>query len=119
MHEKGRVNGLVGKQVGKQTELEGNASNRPKTQVESMLWEKCAGFFKKERKKREVYPSLAEHVGLRSNGVNVSGPPHFGLNLDLPKPTQLGVVKDKFVMPHQALTIKPEPLKFSPELQGR
>ena len=77
------------------------------------------GFLKKKRKKREVCPSLAEHVGLRSNGVNVSGPPHFGPNLDLPKPTQLGVVKDKFVMPHQALTIKPEPLKFSPELQGR
>lgn len=50
MHEKGRVNGLVGKQVGKQTELEGNASNRPKTQVESMLWEKCAGFFIKKGK---------------------------------------------------------------------
>ena len=33
LHEKGRVNGLVGKQEGKQTELEDIASNRPKSQA--------------------------------------------------------------------------------------
>ena len=47
-----------------------------------------------------VYPSLAEHVGLRSIDVNVPGSPHIGPNLVVPMQAQLDVVKDKTVMPH-------------------
>jgi len=37
----------------------------------------------------------------------------------VPMQAQLDVVKDKTVMPHQAPTIRPEPSKSTPELQGR
>lgn len=53
LHEKGKGDGLVGKQEGKLTEVEVFASNCPISHakvVESMQWEKGVGFFKKDKK---------------------------------------------------------------------
>lgn len=124
LHEKGRVNGLVGKQERKQTKLEGNASNSPKSQVkvaESILWQKCIGFLKREEKagSLEVCPSLVEHVGPYSSGANASRSSHIGPNLEVSMQAQLSMVMDKIVMPHQTPTNGLEPLKPSPVLQGR
>ena len=42
-----------------------------------------------------VYPSLAEHVGLRSIDVNVLGSPHIGPKLVVPMQAQLDVVRTR------------------------
>ena len=57
LHEKGKGDGLVGKQEGKLTEVEVFASNCPISQVkvaESMQWEKGLGFQKKMKRREDL-----------------------------------------------------------------